>query len=68
MSEVNLTEIRCPGTILERSGKVFQCDSLLCKAAPGSAIEIVCKKCKSKIFIVVPEKEGGKIKMRIQKR
>lgn len=68
MSEVNLVEIRCPGTILERNNKVFNCDSLLCKAAPGSAIEIVCKKCKNKIFIVVPEKEGAKIKMRIQKR
>lgn len=67
MSEVNLVEIRCPGKILERNGKVFDCDSLLCKAAPGSAIEIVCKKCKNKIFIVVPE-EGGKIKMRVQKR
>lgn len=68
MSEVNLVEVRCPGTILERNGKVFDCDSLLCKAAPGSAIEIVCKKCKNKIFIVVPEKPGSKIKMRVQKR
>ena len=68
MSDIELVEIRCPGTILERTGKVFNCESLLCKAAPGSVVEIVCRKCKNKIFIVVPEKKGGKVKMRVQKR
>lgn len=68
MSEVNLREIRCPGAILERSNKVFKCDSLLCKAAPGSVVEIVCRKCKNKIFIVVPKDDNGKLRMRIQKR
>lgn len=68
MSEVDLTEVRCPSNVLERDGRVFNCGSLLCKAAPGSVIEIVCRKCKNKILIVVPEKPGAKVKMRIRKR
>ena len=68
MSEVNLREIRCPCNILERDGRVFNCGSLLCKAAPGSAIEIVCRKCKNKIFIVVPKDEKAKVKMKIKSR
>lgn len=51
-------EIRCPGLIYRynpQTGRkdLQKCESLLCKLTEGSKCEIVCRKCKSKMTIIV---------------
>ena len=60
-----LIEVRCPNSILERNGKVYQCRALLCKMTKESAIEIVCRKCRNKMLIVVGRKDG-KLKYKVR--
>lgn len=66
MSEVEkLLEIRCPNSIVDRDNRVYQCRALLCKMTKESAVEIVCRKCKRKMLIVVGKKDGRiKVKFR----
>lgn len=61
-----MVDIKCPGSILKPDGKVFQCGALLCKASPGSKIEIVCRRCKKKMLIVVGEDLNGNPNIRIR--
>lgn len=59
MSEIEkLLEIRCPNSVIDRDNKVYQCRALLCKMTKDSAVEIVCRKCKKKMLIVVGKRDG----------
>lgn len=59
-----MREVRCPNSIIERDGKVYQCRALLCKMTDDSAVEIVCRKCKKKMLIVVGKRDG-KLKFKV---
>ena len=48
-----LAEIKCPGSILKEDGRVYRCGAKLCMASAGSKIEIVCRRCKKKLLVVV---------------
>ena len=54
-----MVEIKCPGTILKPDGKIYRCGAKLCMADPGSKIEIVCRRCKRKLLIVVNQDLHG---------
>lgn len=59
MNEVEkLIEIRCPNSIVDRDNKVYQCRALLCKMTKDSAVEIVCRKCKRKMLVVIGKHDG----------
>lgn len=64
MSE--MVEIKCPGSILKPDGKVFRCGAKLCMASPGSRIEIVCRRCKKKMLIIVNQDLNGNPKINIR--
>lgn len=54
-----MVEIKCPGSILKPDNRVYRCGAKLCMAEPGSKIEIVCRRCKKKMTIVVNRNLDG---------
>lgn len=54
-----MVEIKCPGSILKPDNRVYRCGAKLCMAEPGSKIEIVCRRCKKKMTIVVNQNLDG---------
>lgn len=62
----DLVEIKCPGSILKPNGKVYSCSAKLCMASPGSTIEIVCRRCKKKMLIVVNKDLNGNPNIKIR--
>lgn len=64
--EEDLIEVKCPGSILKPDGKVYHCGAKLCMAAPGSKIEIVCRRCKKKMLIIVNRELNGNTKLNIR--
>lgn len=56
---MDLVEIKCPGSILKPDSRVYPCRAKLCMATPGSTIEIVCRRCKKKMLIVVNKDLNG---------
>ena len=61
-----MIEIHCPGTILKPDSRIYDCGALLCKAEPGSDIEIVCRRCKNKMRIIVNKDLNGNAKVNIK--
>ena len=61
-----MVPIKCPGYILKPDGKVFHCGAKLCEASPGSKIEIVCRRCKKKMLIVVNQDLNGNPRINIR--
>lgn len=61
-----MIDIKCPGTIMKPDSRVYNCGALLCKAEPGSEIEIVCRRCKKKMKIVVNRDLNGNAKVSIR--
>lgn len=62
----DLVEIKCPGSILKPDGRVYRCGAKLCMAAPGSKIEIVCRRCKKKMLIIVNQDLNGNPNIKIR--
>lgn len=62
----DMVEIKCPGSILKPDGKIFRCGAKLCMASPGSKIEIVCRRCKKKMLIVVNQDLNGNPNIKIR--
>lgn len=63
---MDLVKIECPGYILKPDGRVFKCGAKLCMASPGSKIEIVCRRCKKKMLIVVNQDLNGNPRVNIR--
>ena len=63
-----MIDIKCPGTIMKPDSRVYNCGALLCKAEPGSKIEIVCRRCKKKMTIVVNRSLDGNSSVSIRQQ
>ena len=63
---MDLVEVKCPGSILKPDGKIYHCGAKLCMATPGSTIEIVCRRCKKKMLIVVQRDLNGNHSVKIR--
>lgn len=61
-----MVEIKCPGSILKPDGRVYRCGAKLCMASPGSKIEIVCRRCKKKMLIIVNQDLNGNPNIKIR--
>lgn len=61
-----MIEIKCPGSILKPDGKIFHCHAKLCMAEVGSKIEIVCRRCKKKMLIIVNQDLNGNPNVKIR--